>query len=88
MDLRFRGNIKVTNQKGEVRDAANWCGSTGRAKSLKDALVTGHGYQVGQVVCKHGKEMKEAWCLVASDASLKAQTIVNVCKRGGLNPSP
>jgi hypothetical protein len=42
---------------------------------------------VAQVVCKHEKNMKEAWCLVTSHAEHKAQTIVNYyAKRWTIEP--
>src|SRR6202158_4763929 len=38
--IRFRGNIHVTAADGETRDAADWVGTSGRARKLRDAEVT------------------------------------------------
>jgi hypothetical protein len=67
--VRFRGNIHVTDASGETRTAAQWVGRSGRARKLRGARVTAsHAYQVGAVVCVHARDMKEPWCLAASDA--------------------
>jgi len=39
--------------------------------------VTAQGRQVGAVVCVHAKEMKEPWCLAASDREAPAAVLVN-----------
>jgi hypothetical protein len=75
--IRFRGNIHVTNASGETRTAANWVGRSGRARKLRGARVTAsHAYQVGAVVCVHARDMKEPWCLAASDAEAPAGTLI------------
>ncbi len=43
--IRFRGNIHVTAADGEMRTAADWVGRGGRARVLRDALVTAERYQ-------------------------------------------
>ena len=75
--IRFRGNIRVTDGNGETRAAAEWVGKGGRARKLRDARVTAQGRQVGAVVCVHAKEMKEPWCLAASDREAPAAVLVN-----------
>jgi hypothetical protein len=72
--IRFRGNITVAAADGELRTAAAWVGTGGRARVLRDALVTAERYQVGTVLCVQDKDMKQAWCLATSttDASAKA----------------
>ena len=45
--IRFRGNIRVTDEHGEARPAADWVGRGGRARKLRDARVTAQGQQVG-----------------------------------------
>src|ERR1035438_5272481 len=67
--IRFRGNIHVTAADGEMRTAAAWVGRGGRARVLRDALVTADRYQVGTVLCVQDKEMKQAWCLATSSTS-------------------
>ncbi len=42
--IRFRGNIKVTDTKGESRTAQEWVGVEGRARKLKQAKVIGQAY--------------------------------------------
>ena len=75
--IRFRGNIHVTDACGETRTAANWVGRSGRARKLRGARVTAsHAYRVGAVVCVHARDMKEPWCLAASDAETPAGTLI------------
>lgn len=75
--IRFRGNIRVTDRKGESRLAVDWVGKNGRARTLRHARLTAQAYEVGTVVCTQGKEMKEPWCLAASDSEVSARTLVN-----------
>ena len=75
--IRFRGNIHVTDASGETRTAAEWVGKSGRARKLRGACVTAsHAYQVGAVVCVHARDMKEPWCLAASDAEAPAGALI------------
>ena len=86
--IRFRGNIHVTAADGETRPAAAWVGAGGRARKLRDAAVTAGRHRVGAVVCVKAKAMKEAWCLVASDAAATTREIVNLyAKRWTIEPS-
>ena len=81
--IRFRGNIQVTAASGETRKAADWIGANGRARTLRNASVTGDNYCVGTVVCVHAKDMKEPWCLAASSAeeTLSARALINLYAR-------
>src|SRR6202161_660141 len=80
--IRLRGNIHVSDATGETRTAADWVGRSGRARKLRGARVTAsHAYQVGAVVCVHARDMKEAWCLAASDAEAPAGTLIKQCAR-------
>jgi hypothetical protein len=87
--IRFRGNIHVTDASGETRTAAQWVGRSGRARKLCGACVTAsHGYQVGAVVCVHARDMKEPWCLAASDAEAPAGTLIKqYARRWTIEPS-
>jgi len=87
--IRFRGNIHVTDASGETRTAANWVGRSGRAHKLRGARVTAsHAYQVGSVVCVHARDMKEPWCLAASDAETPAGTLIKqYARRWTIEPS-
>jgi len=75
--IRFRGNIHVTAMDGTTRPAADWVGRGGRARKLLDARVTAKGQQVGAVVCVHAKDMKEPWCLAASERDATAAMLIN-----------
>jgi len=87
--IRFRGNIHVTDASGETRTAAEWVGSSGRARKLRGARVTAsHVYQVGAIVCVHARDMKEPWCLAASDAEAPAGTLIRqYSRRWTIEPS-
>jgi hypothetical protein len=86
--IRFRGNIHVTAADGETRDAADWVGKGGRARKLRDAEVTAGRHQVGAVVCVHARDMKEPWCLAASDGKASARVIMNYyAKRWTIEPN-
>jgi hypothetical protein len=76
--IRFRGNIKVTAADGEMRTAAAWVGRGGRARVLRDALVTAERYQVGTVICVQDKAMKQAWCLATSSTEASAKTLIGL----------
>ena len=75
--IRIRGNITVTSASAESRPAEEWVGSGGRAKLLRNALVTLDGYQAPTVVCAHAKGMKEPWCLVSSFPEIKARPMID-----------
>ena len=87
--IRFRGNIHVTDASGETRTAAEWVGTAGRARKLRAARVTAsHAYQVGAVVCVHAREMKEPWCLAASDPEAPAAMLIKqYARRWTIEPS-
>lgn len=85
--IRFRGNIHVTAADGETRAAAAWVGTGGRARKLRAAAVTAGRHRVGAVVCVKAKNMKEAWCLAASDVEATAREIMNYyAKRWTIEP--
>ncbi len=83
--IRFRENSYVTSTSGEQRKAAAWVGQGGRAKTLRNATVTAQHCPVNTVVCVHDKNMKDAWCLAASDVTASARTLINYyAKRWGI----
>jgi Transposase DDE domain len=85
--IRFRGNIHVTAADGERHTAADWVGKGGRARKLRDAEITAAGQRVGAVVCVQAKDMKEPWCLAASNAEATTREIVNhYAKRWTIEP--
>jgi len=79
--IRFRGNIHVSAAYGETRPAAAWVGKGGRARKLRGAEVTAGRHKVGAVVCVKARDMKEAWCLAASNAEATAREIMNYYAR-------
>jgi len=83
--IRFRGNIKVTAEDGEVRTASDWVGKGGRARILRGAAVTADAYRVGAVVSVHAKGMKEPWCLATSHNNESTKALLNkYAKRWGI----
>jgi Transposase DDE domain len=85
--IRFRGNIQITDADGQTKPAAEWVGKGGRARKLRDARVTAKGQQVGAVVCVHARDMKQPWCLAASQREATAATLVNhYAKRWTIEP--
>ncbi len=87
--VRLRNQYYVTSAKGERRKAAKWVGAKGRARTLRDATLTDYqAYPVATVVCVQHEDMKEPWCLVASDREAKARTLVGYyAKRWGIETS-
>jgi hypothetical protein len=86
--IRFRGNIHVTAADGETREAADWVGKGGRARKLRDAEVTAGRHKVGAVVCVHARNMKEPWCLAASDGNASTRKIMDYyAKRWTIEPN-
>ena len=85
--IRFRGNIRVTASDGETRLATAWVGTGGRARKLRDASVTAGHHKVPAVVCVKARDMKDAWCLAASDDAASARDITNLyAKRWTIEP--
>ena len=85
--IRFRGNIKVTDAKGETRNANDWVGKNGRARTLRNVKVTAKGVEVPVVICVKAKKMKQTWCLVATNPALSAGVIIRwYAKRWGIEP--
>jgi hypothetical protein len=83
--IRFRGNIKVTDINGETRNAVDWVGVNGRAKTIREARVTALSCVVPTVVCVKAKGMKQAWCIAASNPSAVASILIRwYAKRWGI----
>jgi Transposase DDE domain len=86
--IRLKGNTKVSAADGPTRPAAGWVGQGGRARKLREARVSEAQCPVGAVVCVHAKDMKEPWCLVASDGRATAPQIIKLyAKRWTAEPS-
>jgi len=85
--IRIRGNITVTSADGEARAAEQWIGKHGRARLLRNALLTLDHYPIPTVVCVHAKGMKEPWCLVSSQEQIKARPMIDgYAKRWSIEP--
>ena len=76
--IRFRGVIKVTDEKGETRAAADWVPDTGRPRTIKKARVTRTQREVAAVVCIHAKGMAEPWHLATSREDTTGAEIVTL----------
>ena len=86
--IRLKGNTKVTAADGPTRPAAEWVGQGGRARKLRAATVTAARCPVGAVACVHARDMKEPWCLVASNPDATAPQIIKLySKRWGVEPA-
>lgn len=79
--IRFRENIKVTDDHGETRAAKDWVPDTGRPRTLKKARVTRTMREVAAVVCVHAKDMAERWHLATSREDLTGAAIVKLYGR-------
>jgi hypothetical protein len=76
--------LKGKGQRSRRDDPAE--GQGGRARKLRDA--TEAQCPVGAVVCVQAKGMKEAWCLVTSNATAPSRQIIDLySKRWGVEPS-
>jgi hypothetical protein len=83
--IRFRDNAMVTAADGGVRNAAAWVGAGGRARFLRDALVTAERYRVGTVLCVQEKDMRQAWCLATNSTAATARALMTLYgKRWGI----
>ena len=68
--IRFRSVVHVTSKDGQTRKAKDWLGKGGRMRVLRNAKVTAKRFPVDTVVVVQDRDMKDAWCLAVSDASL------------------
>jgi len=76
--IRFKGNIKVYDKDGNVKDAKDWVGKNGRAKRLDNAKVTATNREpIEIVICVQDKAMKDSWCLATDRCDLKTNEIKN-----------
>ena len=87
--IRLRGDTYVTSAKGEPCKASDWVGVNGRSRTLRGTTVTdAHARPAGTVVCVHAKEMKESWCVVASEDTIGTRTLIRYyAKRWGIETS-
>ncbi|MCH7515941.1 MAG: transposase, partial [Bacteroidetes bacterium] len=70
------------------REIKKWVKKGGRAKTIRDAYITGEKYKVAKVVCVKKPAMKEAWILAMSDENITATQAIRVYgKRWGIETS-
>ena len=80
--LRHPAERQHQGQRGRRDDPAG--GQGGRARKLRDATEA----QCPVGVCVQAKGMKEAWCLVTSNAAAPSRQIIDLySKRWGVEPS-
>ena len=85
--IRIRSNILVEDSDEETKAAVEWVGKSGKTKMIRDAKITAEKYEVPVLACKHGKMMKEPWCIVSSRSELSGSWIVKWYeKRWGCEP--
>lgn len=86
-NIRIRGNITATDQKGKKKTAKEWVGESGRTKTIRQAKITHEKYEVGTLVCTQQKNMKEAWCIVSSEENISGSGAIKwYAKRWGCEP--
>ena len=87
--IRLPASYYVTSESGERRLASQWVGPAGRTRTLRGARITdAHQLPVGTVVCLRDKNMKDAWCLVASDRNAAPRLLIQYyAKRWGIETS-
>jgi hypothetical protein len=79
--IRLRGNMHIAAGDGQTRPAADWVGRGGRARKLRDALITADRVPVGAAVCVQARDMKEPWCLATDDAGAAARDVISLYSR-------
>ena len=85
--IRIKSNTTVTTDKGVSQKASEWLGSSGRAKSIKQASLTLQHCPIEQFVCVKDKGMKAAWYLVTNIPGLAARVLIkHYAKRWKIEP--
>lgn len=79
--IRFRECIRVEDEAGTSKPAADWVSSNGRAFLIRNAAVTQDRSRIPAVATVKKKGMKDAWCLATNRDDLKASEIVKLYGR-------
>ena len=79
--IRFRQAICVTSAQGQTRPAVQWLLPNGRARMLKNVMVTTDNTAIPAVVVTKAKNMKEPWCIATSRSDLTASQVVKLYGR-------
>lgn len=79
--IRFRECIRVEDEAGTSKPAADWVPRNGRACLIRNAAVTQDRSRVPAVVTVKKKGMKDAWCLATNRDELEAADIVKLYGR-------
>lgn len=64
--IRFRGCIHVTAPDGRSAPAASWVPAGGRARRIRNALLTGQHQRVAAFIAVKKAKMKDSWLLATS----------------------
>jgi Transposase DDE domain len=80
--IRFKGNITVTDAAGVSKPARDWLAAEGKARIMRNVLVTNRKKPVDAVVCVWQRGMKEAWFL-ACNGDVAKQTASQIVKLYG-----
>ncbi len=73
---RIRGDINITNTKGQMKTAAAWLSPSGKASLLKDVAVTKEHLPIHSFVTVKMPRMKDGWYLVSSLAGVTGGELV------------
>jgi hypothetical protein len=79
--IRFRGDVHVQTDGGEVRPASEWVPENGRIRQLRNALVTTDRYKIDLIACVKARGMKDSWCLAVHSDRLTGATAVKLYGR-------
>ncbi len=79
--IRFRGDIQVSNARGETKMAKQWLHRSGRARMMRGVRITQRQCEVPGFVAVHAKQMKEPWLLATSRVELSASRVVKMYGR-------
>jgi hypothetical protein len=86
--IRFRENIMVGDEDGDLKEGFTWVPTNGRSRMVKNAEVTLKRVRIPAVVFVQRKEMKDAWCLATSRADLSSEEVIRwYGKRWGIESS-
>lgn len=67
--IRFRGNIIVTDARGNAKPAKDWLFPSGRARVLRNVTVTHRDIPIDTFVCVWAKGMADPWFLACSSGT-------------------
>lgn len=72
--IRIKSNTTITNDKGVSKKASEWLDLNGRAKSIKNVMITQELQPTEQFVCVKDKRMKAGWFLVTNHPKMALES--------------